>query len=206
MKNNTIINRTIACAAGLVLSAATTQAALYHVSIDTAALLLSPASNGAPFSLDFQFNDGGTLGNNTAVINNFNFGGGLATGTPVTFGGVEGDLSSSITFDDSAFFSELYQTFTPGATLSFDVNISENSDGPTPDSFVVSILDAELINIPTSGFGNSLFQVGNDNPGAVTLGTGTGDYSGVVAVPEPSASLLGVFACGLGLLRRRRAA
>jgi hypothetical protein len=206
MKYNTIINRTIACAAGLVLSAATTQAALYHVSIDTAALLLSPASSGAPFSLDFQFNDGGTLGNNTAVVSNFNFGGGLATGTSVNLGGVTGDLFTSVTFDNTDPFQELYQTFTPGATLSFDVNISENSDGATPDSFVVSILDAALINIPTSGFGNSLFQVGNDNPGAVTLGTGTGDYSGVVAVPEPSASLLGVFACGLGLLRRRRAA
>ena len=201
------MNRTIACAAGLVLSAASTQAALYHLGIDTLALWVHPASSGAPFSLYFQFNDGGTLGNNTAVINNFNFGRGMATGTSVNFGGVTGDLFSSITFDDSEAFSELYQTFTPTMAyepLYFDVYITENSDGPTSDSLVVSILDAALISIATSGF----FQMDCNNPGAVNLGSGTGDYGGVVTyeVPEPSAGLLGVFACALGLLRRRRVA
>ena len=208
MKSNQLLKGALMLTAGLLLSTTASHAALYyHVSIDTSSLNSLPASTSAPFSLDFQFNSGGTLGNNTATIYNFNFGGGIATGSANTSGGVAGDLNSTITFNDTGY-SELFQSFTPGTVLQFDVSLSNNADSVTPDSFVVAILDGNLLNIPTNGIGDSLLQV-DLSPDTTTanVGTGTGSFSGVSvsAIPEPSAALLGVAACGLGLLRRRRA-
>ena len=44
--------------------------------------------------------------------------------------------------------------------------------------------------------------------GDLNLASGTGSYAGVTvaAIPEPSAALLGLVACGFGVLRRRRSA
>ena len=85
-------------------------------------------------------------------------------------------------------------------------------DGLTPDSFVVAILDKDLLNIPTTGVGNSLFQIDiNQASGTlmVNLGSGTGDYVSVNVVPEPTS--LTIAGIGIGAIvgygwRRRKPA
>jgi hypothetical protein len=212
MKNNKLINHTLMLAVGLLLSAGASQAALYHVSLNTSALVGNPAG---PFSLDFQFNSGGDLNNNTAIISNFTFdiGGGAPFGPANLIGGASGDISSVVTMSDSSAFNEFYQEFTPGGSLNFDLNLTQNMDGGgTPDLFSVSILDSGLGNITTDGVGNSLVILTIDDtaPGGsiISTGTGTGSFAGisVTAVPEPSAALSGLLAGGLMMMRRRRAA
>ena len=196
----------------LLTCASTGYAGSFHVRIDTSGLGSSPASAGAPFSLDLQFNDGGVLGNNTVLVTNFTYSGGSATGSANTSGGAMGDIGSTVTFDNSDVFQELYQTFTPGTLLAFDVNLSQNVDGLTPDSFVVAILDKDLLNIPTTGVGNSLFQIDiNQASGTlmVNVGSGTGDYVSVNVVPEPTS--LTIAGIGIGAIvgygwRRRKPA
>ncbi len=208
MKTTSLFKTSLLLASGLALSATTSHAALYHVSINTAALV---GNASGPFSLDFQLNSGDTLSNNTAVISSFTYGGGgAAFGAPSAFGGATGDLTlNSISLSDSSAFNEFYQSFTAGSTLDFDLNLSQNVDaGPTPDGFSFSILDSSLASIPTTGVGDTLLTMDINSAGlpAIADGSGTGAFSGisVTAVPEPSAALLGVLACGLGVLRRRR--
>jgi hypothetical protein len=209
MKNTAhrkFITASLLAVAGLLVSTAATHAAIYHVDINTAALNLAPANANAPFSLDFQFNDGGVLGNNTATISNFTGTG--VTGSANLFDGAAGAITSTVTFDNSGAFQELFQSFTPGAIIGFDVSLTQNSDGATPDSFVVGILDQNLFNITTNGIGDSLFQA-DITSGTITpnLGTGTGDYAGVTiaAVPEPGTALFGAMLIGVCVnLRRRR--
>lgn len=214
MKTNQLLKGSLMLAAGLLLSSAASQAAYYKITIDTSALNVPPASLNGPFYVDFQFNSGDTLNNNTATISNFFFSGGSGGGGGVAIGsGVSGNLGGSINITDTDAFNEYYETFTTGGIFEFELQLSENADtGPTPDSFSFSILDGLQENITTDGLGNSLLQL-DIVPGALTvgdlnLGSGTGSYAGVTvaAIPEPSAALLGVAACGLGLLRRRRSA
>jgi hypothetical protein len=209
MKSNQLLKGALMLTAGLMLSTAASHAALYYqVSINTSSLTSLPASSSGPFSLYFQFNAGGTPGNNTAVVNNFNFNGGSVSGAATSLGSVTGDLSSTITFNDTSY-SELFQGFNPGTMIQFDVAFTGNADSVTPDSFVVAILDNGLLNIPTTSPSDSLAQIDINPTATVNTGTGTGAFSGVVAtvtaVPEPSAALLGAVACGVGVLRRRRA-
>jgi PEP-CTERM motif len=121
----------------------------YNVSLDTTALLGSPAG---PFSLTFALADGSGTGdgNNAATLSNFQFGSGGATGSPLLSGGAAGDLSSSVLLTDSDPFANYFiQTFTPGSALSFQLQLSTNLDSGTPDTFFFDILDNTLSPIPT---------------------------------------------------------
>ncbi len=108
----------------------------YHVDVDISALAGNP---NAPFALDFQLTDGDGLNNSSALIQNFNFSGGNAVGSPILFNGASGSLSSSVSLVDTAFFSDLFQGFSSGATLSFDVSLVSNAAGLTPDGFAFGI-------------------------------------------------------------------
>lgn len=182
-----------------LLGASASYAASYHIEVNTAGLGLSPS---APFSLDFQFNDGGVLNNNTATVSNFNFFGGSAGGSPTLISGATGDIAAvvpSVTFNNSGAFQELFQGFTPGTKLSFDVAMTTNLDGATPDAFVFAILDNGLANIPTNGLGNSLVLVEiNSTLPAVQTFAGTGEFASVTAVPEPET--FAMLLAGLGLV------
>jgi len=210
MKSISYLKRTLGvlAAACTFLSAVTTNAALSLVTIDTAPLLNLPASAFAPFSLAFQFNDGGLLGSNTATVSGFNFFGGSVVGSPTLFGGATGDIASSVGFNNSSSFQELFQQFTPGSLLTFTVSTTNNVDSPAPDFFSVAILDSALNNITTDGFGNSLVSLNITGPSStLQFSTGTGDFSGVVAaVPEPASAgiIMALGVLGLGAVRRER--
>src|SRR4030095_11194541 len=111
----------IACALSLV-SAPLSRAASFHLSVDTSPLVGNLAG---PFYINFQLNDGAGGGspNNTVTIQNIQFRGGSAVGTPLTTcpGGSSGNLSSSVSISDSELFNQFMQQFEPGTTLSFDV-------------------------------------------------------------------------------------
>ena len=188
----------------LIFCASSSQALTFHVDVNTGTLA---ASSSAPFALDFQFNDGGVLGNNSATISNFTFSGGSASGSP-TLLGATGDIGSSISFNNSNSFQELFQTFTSGTRLGFDVSMTTNLDGATPDAFAFAILDNGLLNIPTNGLGDSLVLVNLDSATpAVQTFAGTGDFAQVTvtAVPEPETFALMLLGLGLmGAFARRK--
>ncbi len=199
------------------LSASVCRADLvFHVSLNTTPLMGHPA---APFSVDFQLNDGSGIGdaNNTATINNFAFGGGAPAGSPTLTGGASGDLSGTITLTDSSFLNEFFQEFTPGSTLDFEVQLTTNVDaGPTPDQFSFAILDSTLTEIPTLGPGDAflIVDINSTNPSIQTFASDpstppAGGGSGisisapqVQVVPEPTVLMLLVIGLG-GLLVAR---
>ncbi len=204
----------LACA-GLLLASAASQAAVYHISIDTTAFTLPANLGSAPYSLDLQLNAGDTLNNNTAVVSNFTFGGGSgAIGLANGLGGATGDIASVVTMIDSSQFNEFYQAFGAGTSLSFDLSLTQVvGAGLTPESFSIAILDGTLANIPTNGLGNTLLMANFDttNPlsiGQLNLASGTGDFASVsvTAVPEPTTALCALLACGATVIRRRRLA
>jgi hypothetical protein len=201
MINKPLFKQTLAALAciGALLSAPAGRAAVvfYHFDVNTAPLVGNPAG---PFSLDFQLIDGSGAGdaNNTATIGNLTFGGGGISGPATTTGGAAGDLGSGITLTDSQFFNELYQGFTPGTSLGFDVTLTVNGDaGLTPDGFSFAILDSNLFNLPTTGVGDTLALVSIYASGPVIQTGATTSPPGVtVSVPEPSVTGL-VSAVGL---------
>lgn len=146
------------------LSAAPVQAASFTVTIDTTNLTSQPFPP-APFSLEFQLNDGGGTVTNTVTLSNFDFGaGGGATGTPsyeCTSGtgpacnGVSGDLSGTVILSDgSDFFNQFTQPFTPSAIdpLRFLLDLTTNGELPASDAFSLAILDGQGLGIPTDFF------------------------------------------------------
>lgn len=201
------------CALLLVGAGACRAQSVFSVSLNTSFLIGN--ANG-PFSLDFQFNDGSGTGdgNNTATLSNFNFGAGAATGTATTTGGASGALTSGIILKDSSFINELYQSFTPGNMLTFDVSLTGNADASqTPDEFSFAIFDGNLAEIPTTGAA-SAFLIADITPPRISVQTfaGSGTYDAIAAptitnaasnVPEPA--LLPMLCAGLisGLLQFR---
>ncbi|MHB8747257.1 MAG: NF038129 family PEP-CTERM protein [Gammaproteobacteria bacterium] len=183
--------------------------ALYDVTLNTSALIGHPA---APFYLEFQLNDGVGTGdtNNTAVLSNFTFDSGNAVGTPTLTGGASGDLTTTVTLNDSTFFNEAYQEFNPGNTLSFRVDLTTSVDpGPQPDQFSFAIFDCTLSEIPTLSPANALLAADINGPTPV-MHAYAGDASSapkcggnpiyvpaavVTSVPLPAAGLL--FSAGL---------
>jgi PEP-CTERM motif len=156
MKRFALISVLVAGLAAAAASPAEATSISFHVQVNTSPLIGSPL---APLFLDFMLIDGsGSLAvPNTVVINNFNFGGGSAVGSPTLSGGAIGNLTSSVTLSDNAnFFNELFQQFTPGNSLSFDVTATTNADPISPDAFGFAILDKNLFNLPTTGLGDSL--------------------------------------------------
>lgn len=215
----------LACAFALS-GALNIHAAEYAVTIQTSSLASLEPTNG-PFSLDLFMSYGtGGIGN-TATINNFSFGGGSATGAPVASGLATGNLSSAVTLNDSSAsqFNDLNQTFNPGTAISFDVTLSNNPGGQTPDELAIAILDntgGQIVTTdPNDGLSLAKFEIGSfgqittaayagiDNTDPANL-VDLGDYSGVTTsitvapVPEPSSvtAMAGVF--GLGLVAFRQ--
>jgi hypothetical protein len=201
----------------LCLAPIAAHAGIIDVTVDTSALVGHPAG---PFYLEFSLNDGSGSGdgNNTVIVDNFDFGGGSASGSSALLGGASGDLSSGVTLSDSFSFADLVQAFTPGSTLTFRVTTTNNVDPGTPDSFFFFILDSSQAWVPTlaPSFGNYFltFNIDGDPP---TLASYASDNSispsaggppiniaapqasfGAAAVPEPGMAL--PLAAGFGMI------
>jgi hypothetical protein len=115
---------------------------IYTVNLDTSPL----TSVAGDYALAFQLNDGEGVGdaNNTITLSNFSFGGGGAAGCPLNClitGGASGDMGSAVTLIDNSFFNSFSERFTPGASLSFKLDLTTNLDaGGVADFFGFSIL------------------------------------------------------------------
>jgi hypothetical protein len=173
---------------GMLLLCGSAFATSWHVDVVTTPLIGNPSG---PFSIDFQFNNGSVLGNNSAIISNFSYSGGGPVGSSTLLGGVTGNVGSTVVFNNSAPFQELFQAFTPGTNLRFDIELTTNLDSAIPDAFVFAILDKDLFNVPTTGLGNSLLLVNLNSPfPTVQTFHGTGAFANItVAAPEPEAYL-----------------
>ena len=183
----------------------------YNVTLNLSNLnTLNP--NG-PFSLDLQLVQGSGNVANTVTLSSFVFSGGATSGTASTFGGVTGNLGSSLVLSSTvggSFDNEFYQAFTSGVTsISFHVDQTPNAEvvgtgTAIPDQFNVAVLDTNLNNIlttdPAGPTGNDTLVISDLGPNA------TVNQYAVAAVPEPSSiALSGIVALGmLGLVLRRR--
>jgi len=205
--------RVLAIAATLVASTIVGRAQIaYQVWVDTHSLIANPA---APFSLDFQLNDGSGFGdsNNWATISNIQFGGGSVFGSATTTGNATGSLGSSVALTDTdPLLNEFYQGFTPGSWLSFKVTLSTNVDSSvTPDVFSFSVLDSNLFNLPTTAFGTDAFlevNIDSATPTIATYASADGSIPAPLATAVPEASTYGIWAAWLAVMaaivRRRR--
>lgn len=204
-----------ALALALVGASAARAQLQFEINLDTSGLV---GSGSAPFSLDFQLNEGsGTLAN-TVTLSNFVFDNGSASGSATIFGTGSGDLSSSITLSSSSAsaFNELYQGFADGTTgIHFLATVSQNTAGATPDMFAVAVLDSSLNPLATNA-GDMASLVTLSIDAANTIGD-VGVYSSaspavtasVSAVPEPATTTAGLGAAALalvGFLRSRKRA
>ena len=196
---------------------------ILNFTLSTAALEGDPA---APFSLDFQLNDGSGTGdgNNTAVLSGFMFGAGGGPVVPAYLaGGAAGDLGSSIEITDNSFLNEFTQGFTPGDQLQFQLDLTTNvDDGGTPDQFTMAILDSSGSQIPTTSFFDVFVEIDIDsaNPAILTSASDPSQdtvaggapifldapaYTYVTSTPEPGTMFLA--GCALviaGMVRRFR--
>ena len=163
---------------------------------------------GAPYSLDFTLTSGNIpTQSNTVTISDISLGGGSSTpGTGTATGSASGDLSSAISLSSGVnMLNDFFQSFVPGTTVSFLVDLSTNYAGGTPDNFSFSILDTNLNPILTTdpSLANTLMNVdivpgltassfnvsaGLDQNGSPTLGPP--GVSAAATVPEPSTFLL----------------
>ena len=107
----------------------------YNVFVNTGGL---PNST---FTLDFYLLDGeGTGDGNTSVnIHDLNLGGGSLVGGASLLGGASG-TAANFTLNDSDFFNQFTQQFTPGAFLSFGLSLNGSLDASgVPDLFAFLI-------------------------------------------------------------------
>jgi hypothetical protein len=183
------------------------------VTLDTSALGALP--NG-PFSLGFELADGSGTGdgNNSVVLSDFQFGSGSPVGSPLIFGTVFGDLSSTVTLTDADPVGGVFvQTFTPGNTLSFGLSFTTNVDAGTPDEFVFSILDSAFTPIPT-GSASPLspflvIDLDSNNPAIQTFSADSVPAPSIADAPSPvpepsSAALMMIPLAGLAWAARRK--
>jgi hypothetical protein len=201
--------------------------------VNTAQLTTLPGSSAGPFAMAFQLTDGSGLAdaNNTATLSNFQFGGGSAGVCPAacsTFGGATGSALSSIVLTDNTFFTAFTEGFTPGSTLSFQVDLTTNVDlGGTPDLFAFSLLDNAGFSIPTldpTGADTLLtVNLSSANPSVLAYGSDTSRLtsSGIAlsiaapvigvpvtsSVPEPgNLAWMAMTILGMGIAVRRKRA
>jgi hypothetical protein len=138
---------------GGMLGSSSSGATVIDVSLDTSSI------SGGSFSVVFDLFNGDTTPNNSVTISNFDFGGGIPSGSPAytctsgtktSCAGISGNLSASVALTDSSdFFNEFVEGFTSGSVLSFSVDLTTNFVGETPDSLVFLLLDSSGDPLPT---------------------------------------------------------
>lgn len=182
------------------LATGTVRGDTIDVTVDTTALA------GSAATLAFDFIDGDGLINNSVSINNFQSD--AVIGPAQTTGDVTGGLPGTVTLSDTQFFNELLLPGTLGASISFELDYT-NNPGSTPDSLSFFLLDAAAINslVTTDLPGDELLEVdmtGGTNgtvllPTAISPGIRISLNSGS-PTPTPETSPMLVLGTGLLLL------
>jgi hypothetical protein len=191
---------------------------IVNVTLDTSVLASNNPGQGS-FAVDFQLNDGsgaGGDGNNTATITNFNLNGGsLTSGTDSSSGGASGNLGGTLAITDNSFFNDFNQTFTPGSSLSFTVDLTTNFSSAEASNFPDQFSFTVYSNGGTNTASFLTIDITGANPVVTTSGGSLGNGASVlapsvqpaVATPEPSSLLLyltGLLGLAGGAWRRRR--
>jgi hypothetical protein len=219
------MNRILRFANFVALAALLLAAAARPVRADSFNVSLDTSSLSGTQVLAFLLNDGDGVVDNSATLSGFAFGGGAAQGTPDYLGstGVSGDLTSSIAMDDSSLATAIFtQDFTPGSSLSFLLNITNNFAGVTPDTFAMEICDTTLTTCYSDDTNTGAMLVLNLTGGTLSPSSfilnGASDQNlpapvvtegSSTATPEPESLLLlglGILAlgCGRHFIRRPR--
>jgi len=112
----------------------------YQVTVDTSSL------SGQTGNLDFQLNPGDSSAEAvTAVITNFQSSGGILASSNALTGDALGLLPGSLTLDNGTSFNDIFQGFTFGTSLSYDVTLSGSAlsspGGTVGSSFAFSLYD-----------------------------------------------------------------
>lgn len=187
---------------GLVLfvSALPAFADSFNVTLNTSTSTLTGTQ-----ALAFEFVDGDGAVNNSVTLSDFSLGGGSTTGGADYLGttGVSGDLSGTITMNDSGSLALFTQDIDLGSTISFVLATTNNFAGTTPDGFVMELCasdlsscysdaaDGSLLVLPLSGTGltPSSFTLTGDSADNLPAPTVTA-ASGTAPVSEPSSLML----------------
>src|SRR5207248_887858 len=106
-------------------------------------------------------------------------------------GNASGGLGSTVTLTTAggSFFNEFAQYFTPGSALTFQLNLTNNSQTTTPDEFTFQLIDKTLGELATADPSGSNSLVVIDLTGATLephIYAANGD--GVSATPQLSQS------------------
>jgi hypothetical protein len=184
---------TLAIGAFLLGAASTCKAdTIFDVSLDTTGLV---GNANFPFALDFQLTSGDTTSGvvNTATLSLFTFaaGGSEGVGSPfANSGNASGSLGSTVVLDTSgsSFFNEFSQYFTPGSLLTFQIDLTNNTQpSGAPDEFTFQLIDDSLNEVPTTDPSGSNSLAIIDLTGG-TLGSEiyTTNGDGITITPELS--------------------
>jgi hypothetical protein len=196
-------------AASFLSLASTAGASPFLITLDT-----SPLSGPQTILFALTNFDGAS---NTVSLSDFSFGGGSAVAATedCTFGGTfsglgcSGDLATGVGLQDldptAAFF---LQQLSPGASLSFVLNATNNFSGGVPDQFAMFLCDGTVTTCYSDDATGAMLVLdligGALSPSSFLLfGAGLQNLAApvVTAVPEPSTLLL--FGGGLAALVAR---
>lgn len=188
-----------------LLALSGTLASATLISVDTSSL-----NTLTTYWLYFSFTDGDDpldATNNTATITGFGLGGGSLGATDPGNNGFSGSIAtplSTLMLDDT-FTTIYFQQFTPGLSLTFNVNFpSAAADSGVADVFAFGLTDiSQFVGLPTTAndvFGTIAYaEINGSNPPVQS-------YELSSLVPEPSMVLLFLTGAVLIVARRRATA
>ncbi|HTS11772.1 MAG TPA: NF038129 family PEP-CTERM protein [Candidatus Limnocylindrales bacterium] len=162
---------------------------------DSFSVTLDTSSLSGTQELAFLLTDGDGVVDNTSSLSVFAFGGGAALGAPDYLGttGVTGDLASAIAIDDSSGATAIFtQQFTPGSSLSFLLDITDNFAGGTPDTFAMEICDSTFSTCYSDDVNTGAMLVLNMTAGPLSASSFILNGASQQNLPAPVVTALGV--------------
>jgi hypothetical protein len=161
------------------------QANATSINISTTSLI------GQTGEVAFDFIGGGAP-NNSFTLTNFDFGTGSSVASTTQTGGVSGNISSNIFFNDSSFFNELLVNLTFGNNITFDITNATNlapDSSSFPDAFSVFLLDSagqSLLSTSDPTGADSIIRWDSGNSPATNIFSQSVTVQESNAVPEPN--------------------